>query len=372
MPARDAFVRLALAGLVLLAIVFPVRAQAVFPRSSDPSIESPTGPPLHEVSPGPRPFLEFQPHPLTGLPVLPPGQRQQCAHLAGPSGAYLGVPHAPCLGPECPADLQPQTWQERCMAVHDALTEQACRVPTDFHNMYLSRNALWVGLAIGGSAVAANTHADRGARDWYRDRVHGSRIDDVARNGTYLGDWWVVVPVVLGASIGGHMCPESHTATTIAEWGDRSGRALLVGAPAIGVMALVAGGNGPSNDDSRWHFPGHPPKGKDLLKFRTGDLFDRGYEAASLRSYLGAVPFLTAASMSENRALKALFVAGSFVPTWADFHDDRHYLSQALLGWSIAFLATHSVNQTEGTFRRVQFAPMALPQGPGMGVEIQY
>lgn len=372
MPARRDLDRLALAGLVVLALALPIRAQAVFPRPSYPSAPPAADAPIGEVSPGPRPFLEFQPHPITGLPALPPGQGMQCAMLAGPSSAYLGVPRRMCPGPDCAEPLHPQTYQERCMAVHDALTEQACRMPSDFRNMYLSRNALWIGLAIGGGAVLANTQGDRGARDWYQDRVHGRQIDDVARRGAYLGDWWVVVPVVLGASIGGHLCPESPVASTIAEWGDRSGRALIVGAPTVGVLALVAGGNGPGSHDSRWNFPGHPPKGKDLLKFRTGDLFDRGYEAVSLRSYLGAVPFLTAASMSENRALKALFFAGSFVPTWADVHDDRHYLSQALIGWSIAFLATHSVNQTESEFRHVQVGPLALPQGPGMGVEFRY
>jgi hypothetical protein len=88
---------------------------------------------------------------------------------------------------------------------------------------------------------------------------------------------------------------------------------------------------------------------------------------------VGAVPFLTAASMTENRPLKAALFAGSFYTTWARLDDDAHYFSQCVLGWTIAYLATRSVSMTEWEMQRVQFTPIAMPQGgAGLGVLIRY
>ena len=49
----------------------------------------------------------------------------------------------------------------------------------------------------------------------------------------------------------------------------------------------------------------------------------------------------------EESAAAWAFIGGSFIATWASIHNDSHYLSQSLLGWSIGAVATCNVNQTE-------------------------
>ena len=84
------------------------------------------------------------------------------------------------------------------------------------------------------------------------------------------------------------------------------------------------------------------------------------------------MPFLTAASMTENRLLRgALFVASGWT-AWSRINDDQHYLSQALLGWYFAYQAVRAVNHTEWEERRVHLAPFVHPEGNGLALHIRY
>jgi hypothetical protein len=118
----------------------------------------------------------------------------------------------------------------------------------------------------------------------------------------------------------------------------------------VGILQVGLGSDRPFADDSRWH------------PFRHN-------HGVSGHAFVGAVPFLTAASMTDSYVLKALLVAGSFGPAWSRIHTDDHYFSQVFLGWAIAYLSVQSVNQTESRFRIV---PCEMPRGVGMGVQIQF
>jgi hypothetical protein len=87
---------------------------------------------------------------------------------------------------------------------------------------------------------------------------------------------------------------------------------------------------------------------------------------------MGTVPFLTAASMTENRLCRCGLVAASFATQWARIHGDAHYLSQTVLGWWIAYLAVKSVNATEQERRALQLAPGPVGDAPGVNVLLQY
>jgi hypothetical protein len=57
---------------------------------------------------------------------------------------------------------------------------------------------------------------------------------------------------------------------------------------------------------------------------------------------------MTAAQMSDKPCVKGLFYALSTFPAWSRVNDDAHYLSQALLGWYLAYLSVRAVSATEG------------------------
>jgi hypothetical protein len=220
--------------------------------------------------------------------------------------------------------------------------------------MYCSWNLLGLGAAIGVAAPLANTSADNHFRLWYQRQFVGGNADHWASECRRFGDLWIVVPVVLGSAAIGGACPEWTACSTIGEWGCRSTRGLIVGAPTVAIVQIGLGTGRPFDaESSAWH-PLHD------------------HQAVATEAFVGAVPFLTAASMTKNRPLRWAFFGGSFIATWACIHNDSHYLSQSLLGWGIGAVATCSVNQTEAGRAEVELTPIAVPQGVGVGLKVSY
>ena len=234
--------------------------------------------------------------------------------------------------------------------------DQFHRLVQDYRNFYLSENVLYVGCAVAIAAPLANTNADQEIRNWYqRGAGHGQShgADQVANVFNQVGDWGYVVPALFVCSLTGFFGDDTPALVCVGDFGNRSLRALAVGAPTVGILQYGLGSGRPDDpSDSHWQ-PFHSDHG------------------VSGNAFVGAVPFLTAASMTDNLALKSLFVVGSFGPSWSRIHSDDHYLSQVLLGWSIAYLSVQSVNQTEGD-SRFHIVSCDIPKGVGIGVQVQY
>ena len=64
-------------------------------------------------------------------------------------------------------------------------------------------------------------------------------------------------------------------------------------------------------------------------------------------AFMGAIPFLNAANMTDNRWLRAGCYLGSGMAGLSRINDDSHYTSQAVLGWWMAYLAARSVDNTQ-------------------------
>lgn len=234
--------------------------------------------------------------------------------------------------------------------------DQSHRLVQDFKNFYLSEDLLCLGLAVGIAAPLANTNADHEIGNWYQRGAgpgHSNAADQTANAFHACGEWGYTVPIFAACSITGFIWDDNAALQTVGDFGNRSLRALAVGTPAVGILSYGLGSGSPGEPpDSRWQ-PLHSEHG------------------VSSNAFVGAVPFLTAASMTDSVALKSLFIAGSIGPAWADFHNDNHYLSQVFLGWAIAYLAVDSVSQTESE-RHFHIVPCDIPKGIGVGVELQY
>ena len=237
--------------------------------------------------------------------------------------------------------------------IGDAYHEQGIRLLLDYKQFYWSENMAYVGLAVLIAAPLANTNADQQFRNWYQKQAKGnSGVDSFALQVKNLGEYKYMVPAYIGISIAGHLFPDNIYATPVGEFGDRSLRALAVGAPMVGVLQYGLGGARPYTGGSQW----------DPLK---------ATNSASGHAFVGAVPFLTAAEMTDNWALKAVFVGGSFLTGWSRIHTDDHYISQVFLGWSMAYLATTTVSHTNRE-RRVRIVPMETATGMGLGMQVRY
>ncbi len=288
-----------------------------------------------------------QTNPITGQTIVTQSRRCELAELALLSGTSLGISEKPKLGVE-------STFSDRWHSLPREYEDQFQRLLCDYRNMYLSERALGLGLAIALAAPLANTHADQGIRDWYQKHGRSRAADEIANAGRQLGDHWVVLPFMIGASLGGRLIPDDWQGDVFSEWGDRSLRALMVGAPAVGLLQVGLGSSRPGETGSHWR-PFHDNNG------------------VAGHGFVGAVPFLAAASMTDCQPLRWLLVAGSFWTTWSRIHDDSHYTSQALLGWTIAFLATQAVSQTQfDASQRVSFQAVDIPNGVGVGLMFKY
>jgi membrane-associated phospholipid phosphatase len=286
--------------------------------------------------------------PNTAMPILPTN-RPTLIDAAAASSDYIDPRYVQnSLHPD-----DKGLWQN----LRDGWGDQAHRLVRDFSNFYLTDNLLCVGLAVGVAAPIANTHADIGIRDWYqRQAGQGTSqgADDTAAFFKLFGAHQYTVPGYIVLSAAGNLFPDDPWLGPMGDFGSRSLRALAVGAPTVGVLQVGLGAGRPFTGDSRWH------------PFRSS-------KAVSGHVFVGAIPFLTAASMIENRPLQALLFAGSLGTAWSRVHTDDHYFSQVLLGWTIAYLSVQAVNQTESQFGgRVHIVPVQFPTCTGLGVLINY
>ena len=308
-----------------------------------PRIEEPIEPLLANES-----LVEVKVSPNTGVPRLAGPEEPKLLpviDLALQSSDYIDARYL--ANSQHPDDIG--IWER----TRNGYSDQLRRLKEDYKTFYLGPNLLYVGIAVAVAAPIANTRADHAIRNWYQNQAGQGRsagADNTADVFKQFGEYKYAIPLYFLMSFSEHVCPDMPMMSPISDFGNRSLRALAVGAPAVGILQIGLGSGRPFTEDSNWS----------PLRHSNG---------VSGHAFVGAVPFLTAASMTESRALQALLIAGSLAPAWSRIHTDDHYFSQVLLGWSIAYLSVQTVNQTESRFHIV---PIEIPNGMGMGVVMQY
>jgi hypothetical protein len=205
-------------------------------------------------------------------------------------------------------------------------------------------------LGIAGASLLANTSMDQDFRDWFWEDVRSSDTDNFASFWKPFGEGEIFVPAYVGFGITGWLLDDVPIFSLAGQHGRRTSRAYLVGTPPMLFLQSALGGSRPgeTRHESAWR-----PFADD--------------NGVSGHAFIGAVPFITAAQMSENCCVKAGFYIFSTFPAWSRIEDDAHYLSQCALGWWMAYLACRSVSQTEAMHAggRFHVAPMVDPNTAG-------
>ena len=225
---------------------------------------------------------------------------------------------------------------------------------SDYRNYYrwTGMRDLWLG--VGLAAVPANTSLDDDFQGWYQRDVRSPDTDDFAAFWKTFGEGEIFIPAYVGLALVGGIFQDQPLIGGVGEFGDRVTRGYLVGAPPMLLMQYLLGGSRPGEDgvDSQWK------------------PFDDN-NAVSGHAFVGAVPFITAAKMAQNPWIKATLYTCSTFTAWSRVNDDAHYLSQACLGWWLAYLAARAVDGTEQADRCFTFTPLVAPDVAGVGMVVQ-
>ncbi|MGB5196689.1 MAG: phosphatase PAP2 family protein [Candidatus Deferrimicrobium sp.] len=242
----------------------------------------------------------------------------------------------------------------RCLAEDNGVISRSIETEkTDFRNFYLDRaNLTKLGIGVAGAAVFANTGMDRYLRNKYQDDLRSDVTDDTTRifniSGTALA--LIVVPTYIGTYGVGKLLHNS----TMEEWAQKSFRATIVGGPSLVFLAAVTGADRPTEGDSHWR------------PFQN-------FHGISGHSFIGSIPFITAAKMSENPYQKGIFYGLSTLPGLSRINDDKHYFSQVALAWYLAYLSCAAVEKGDDRQEKrvhVQLAP--VPKGIAITVQKTY
>ncbi|MBI4949011.1 MAG: phosphatase PAP2 family protein [Deltaproteobacteria bacterium] len=186
----------------------------------------------------------------------------------------------------------------------------------DYSAFYLDSGTylrLGSSLAVGGSL--ANTGADSEVREFFQDNIRSSATDGLSDITRLPGEALITVPALALFYL-----------STDNTWAERSLRALFLGGP-LGVFLRSATGGGRPNEG-----------GSDWKPFSNNN-------GLSGHSFIGAVPFITAAKMEERTYARWLLYGASALPALSRVNDDEHYLSQAALGWYLAYLSASAVEK---------------------------
>ncbi len=208
---------------------------------------------------------------------------------------------------------------------------------------------LLLGLAAAG--VMANTSVDQDFQDWYAEDVRNSGTEDFAEAWKVLGDGAIAAPAIAGVGLIGALRDDTYCGCVLEEFGCRTVRGYTVGAPSVVIMQCVLGASRPGETRHESHWKP----------------FDDANGVCG-HGFIGAVPFITAAKMTDRPCLKGGLYLCSTLPNWARVDQDAHYLSQAWLGWWMAYLACSAVDRTETDFDHLTITPVATPEMAGIGV----
>lgn len=261
------------------------------------------------------------------------------------------------------ADLAEQMGYDasECSEFENALCGSTCpdtffaRVAEDHRNFYSKHNLEFLSLTFLLGAPVANTSADREILHAFDDTFNSGsgNAGDFVHQFKDIGDHMVMVPIY-GATIGaGMLLQETAVGDYVGEWGERSLRATVVGVPPLILTQLMTGAGRPDEGGSEWSFWNDT-------------------NGVSGHSFIGAIPFMTAAQQTDDPWKKTLFYAASTLVPISRITDGDHYPSQSFLGWWLAFSSVMSVDATQDGDSRWRTVPLIGPGYSGMNLEIRW
>lgn len=238
------------------------------------------------------------------------------------------------------------------------LSRAGYKVLEDYRNFYDCESLARTTAAFGAGALMANTGFDETLQNTWQRNVRPTDVGTFFSGCKDIGEGRYSIPIFGAAAVAGMFMEGRPLGDAVGGWGSRSLRIFAVGAPPLYVLQMATGASRPgeSTADSKW-------------------VFFNDNNGVSGHAFMGAVPFLAAATMVEGPVAKgSLYVCSTFV-AFSRVTDDAHYPSQSFLGWYLAFASAMAVEDTEFHFARMQINVLPIPLyggGSGMGLETRW
>jgi membrane-associated phospholipid phosphatase len=249
-------------------------------------------------------------------------------------------------------DCLPQE-DETDVAFFGLVGDQCGRICSDYMEFYSCEGLSWLAAGVGAGALMANTGFDEHfMRDAFLDNVILAPSDEfyeMFHEPKFLGDGWYTIPAFAIAAFSEPLIADLPCGGVIAHWGQRCLRAIVVGGPPVLALQWLTGGSRPGETSatSRWK------------PFQDNN-------GVSGHAFMGAIPFVSAAKMTDNLWLKAGFYTVSVLPALSRVNDDKHYFSQVFLGWWLAYLAASAVDRTEIGLAGLRLYPVVTDNEVGL------
>ncbi len=237
------------------------------------------------------------------------------------------------------------------------LSRAGYRVLEDYRNFYSCDSLVCLTAAFGAGALMANTGFDTTMQGAWQRGVEPTGLGTFFSGCKDIGEGRYALPIFGAAAAAGLVFEGGPAGDVVGEWGSRSLRMFVVGAPPLYALQWATGASRPgeSSAGSDWHF------------FNDNN-------GVSGHAFVGAIPFLAAAEMVESPLLKGtLYVCSTFVG-FSRMTDNAHYPSQVFLGWYVAYASARAVSGTETHFAgmEVRIVPLPIADMGGMAVEARW
>jgi len=190
---------------------------------------------------------------------------------------------------------------------------------------YSRRSFLRLGGAVAAAGALAYSGADEAVDRLHSGTLRSSGTDAASHLVNPFGERFWFVNWFLVAAIDAWVRSGSFS-----RWGRENFEAMTVGLPVLWTVQRGLGANRPSDEDPS---PQWRPMSDD--------------NAASGHAFISAIPWLNLARRTGNLNTRWAARCGSVLTGWSRINDRKHYLSQVVLGWSIAWNAVEAVHPDE-------------------------
>jgi hypothetical protein len=215
----------------------------------------------------------------------------------------------------------------------DCFSQLLFQSQKDYSNYYPSQSFYSVGSLIGVSGIIAYSRIDRDVRNWWQTDVRSAFSNEISRSSfsNVRQEGLLLIPFYALSYCLSQNAYTNSFEQKVNQWSGYNLRSLALGVPQQVFLTHLMGGKRPTEStDPRWH------------------PFQKGYNrGVSGHAFYGAIPFLNAAKVTEHPLGKIAWYILSTLPAWGRIEKDKHYLSQVVAGYGLAYIMTEFVSSEE-------------------------